>query len=566
MSRKVIWLTISALLIALIAASCGGGDPTAAPQRVQPTATSEPAPTLAPTPTSVPVATPQEAQPSATGMPAPTLAPTPTPVPTATPTQGAPAPQEVIVGTGVEPRTLDSALTNSRGDLLAIVNNMEGLTTVTSDLDPTVPSLAVSWSLVDPLTWEFNLRENVKFHDGTVMTADDVGFVFERISNPDIRSNWRSSTAGMGAPNIIDATTIRLTSEKPIPTFLQTAARAGISPKGYVQSVGETNAQTNPIGTGPYRFLEWQKGVEIRYEVAPDYWADKPSIFTLVFRPILEDAIRVAAIQTGAVQVAVNIPYDDVERLGAESDITIIKKPSLTTFGYIINTTAPTPLTDKRVRQALNYAINRELLIEEVLNGNGIPLKGQPASSLYFGHDPTLEPYPYDLDKAKQLLADAGYPDGFELPMVFPAGYYIKGKELTEIIAGELGKIGITATVQSLEFRAWLGYIVNIEPGLIAHGQNVPGDVHFMLSPFLEGGYFNYWDDADFESLVARAATESDVEIRTDLYHQAFTIMREESPRIDLWQVVNVYAVDSRLTGFDPWPDERLWFASARYQ
>ena len=136
MSRKLIWLTISALLIALIAASCGGGDPTAAPQRGQPTATNEPAPTLAPTPTSVPVATPQEAQPSATSMPAPTLAPTPTPVP-ATPTQGAPAPQEVIVGTGVEPRTLDSALTNSRGDLLAIVNNMEGLTTVTSDLDPT---------------------------------------------------------------------------------------------------------------------------------------------------------------------------------------------------------------------------------------------------------------------------------------------------------------------------------------------------------------------------------------------------------------------------------------------
>ena len=364
---------------------------------------------------------------------------------------------------------------------------MEGLTTVTSDLDPTVPSLAVSWSLVDPQTWEFNLRENVKFHDGTVMTADDVGFVFERISNPDIRSNWRSSTAGMGTPNIIDATTIRLTSEKPIPTFLQTAARAGISPKGYVQSVGETNAQTNPIGTGPYRFLEWQKGVEIRYEVAPEYWAEKPSIFTLVFRPILEDAIRVAAIQTGAVQVAVNIPYDDVERLGAESDITIIKKPSLTTFGYIINTTAPTPLTDKRVRQALNYAINRELLIEEVLNGNGIPLKGQPASSLYFGHDPTLEPYPYDLDKAKQLLAEAGYPDGFELPMVFPAGYYIKGKELTEIIAGELGKIGVTATVQSLEFRAWLGYIVNVEPGLIAHGQNVAGGCPLHVEPIPRG-------------------------------------------------------------------------------
>ena len=228
----------------------------------------------------------------------------------------------------------------------------------------------------------------------------------------------------------------------------------------------------NPIGTGPFKFVRWSKDEEIVMEAFPGYWGGAAKIKTVVFKPIPDDAVRVAALQNGEVDVAVNIPPHMAGIIERHPRIFLSTAPSIRTIQLMIYThqmdanhkpTGPYagPTTDKRVRQALAYAVDADEIIKGVMDGKAVRVPTM-LTSLHFGFDPSLKPIKQDLAKSKKLLADAGFPNGLEIVLNGPQGRYVRDKEVAEAVAGQLTKAGIKTTLRTHEFVSYLNNMVYV--------------------------------------------------------------------------------------------------------
>jgi peptide/nickel transport system substrate-binding protein len=471
------------------------------------------------------------------------------------------APQgKVVIAQGVDPTTLDTQ--NQQETPASVVATHIFDTLVERDQNlKIVPALAAELpKLVAPTVWEVKLRKGVKFHNGEEFTAESVKFSLERV-----KTGMRSSSNFRPIDNVevVDPHTVKVHTTKPWPTFvsIMTFRQASMYPPKAYAGKDSAFISKNPIGTGPYKFVRWSKDEEIVLEANEQYWRGAPKIKTVVFRPIPDDAVRVAALQNGEVDVAVNIPPHLANIIAGHPKIFLSTAPSIRTLQLMFVTheyDAQHKLVgpykgvtaDKRVRQAIAYALDVDEIIKGVLDGKAMRT-ATLLTPLHFGYDPSLKPIKQDLGKVKQLLTEAGYPSGLEITLNGPQGRYVRDKEVAEAVAGQLTKAGIKTQLKTYEFVNYLNNLVYVhKPGpvwLIGWGTPTV-DAETVYGPlFRTGSNLGNYHNADFDGMVDQAQTQMDEKQRLALYHRINKLWIDDMPAVPLYQQLDLYGANKRL-------------------
>jgi peptide/nickel transport system substrate-binding protein len=407
-----------------------------------------------------------------------------------------------------------------------------------------VPDLALAWSVAeDQVTWTFELREGVRFHDGAPFDARAVKANFERVLDPDQGHNRRDLFAPIERVDVVDDFTVNVVTRYPFGAFEPMMAHVSAA----IRSPAADNS-----GTGPYELRSWRKDLELVLERNEDYFGEKGKLDTIVYRPIPEAASRVIALESGDVDVITQIPPADLKRLEGDPDVVVKKTLSIGSQQFRFHCRRK-PFADRRVRQAISYAIDRRSILENLMPGMAEPSTGPLTPRIRGRAD--LGEIPYDPEKAKKLLAEAGYPDGFETRITTTPRYNM-GVELAQAMAAQLDKVGIKAEIEVLEWgtitRYWGGLLPEdcpLEIFIMGAGAS-SADADWGLRPIFrtqernENNY-GYYTNPEFDDLIERAMQEIDPESRNALYRRAQEIVYLEDPGA-LWLFDNYHVVAMR--------------------
>jgi peptide/nickel transport system substrate-binding protein len=479
---------------------------------------------------------------------------------------------KVVIAQGVDPTTLD--IMNQQESPASIIGSH--IFETLWERDPNlkiIPALATEMpKLVAPTTWEVKLRRGVKFTNGEEFNAEAAKFSIERVKDPKLRAS--SNFKPIESVEIVDPYTIRVHTSKPWPTFLtvMTFAQAAMYPPKAYAGKQPVDISRQPIGTGPYKFARWAKDEEIVLEANDGWWRGAPKIKTVVFRPIPDDAVRVAALQNGEIDVAVNIPPHLANPIANHPKLFLTTAPSIRTIQLMFQThnfdekthmatgAYDGPTKDKRVRQAIQYALDADEIVKGVLDGKAMRMATM-LTPLHFGYDASLKPIKQDLAKVKKLLAEAGYPNGVEITLNGPQGRYVRDKEVAEAAAGQLNKAGIKTTVKTYEFVNYLNNLTYKHKGgpvwLIGWGTPTI-DAETVYNPLFHNGsnlgtYFN----PDLDGLMDAAQKEMDEKKRLALYHQINKLWIEDAAAAPLYQQLDLYGASKRIA-WKARSDERI--------
>ena len=365
--------------------------------------------------------------------------------------------REVTIAQGIDAEFLDVQMTNNIVTL--IINGSIYDTLLTRDKQlQLVPALATSYKLVGDKVWEVKLRQGVKFHNGEVFDATAVKFSFERINRGDFKSPQKGWFSTIEAVEIVDPFTVRFHTKVPDPSMpARMTLMYQLAPK-YVAQVGDAQANLKPVGTGPFKFVEWAKNDRIVVEANDAHWSGKPAVRRAIWKPIPELGSRIAALQTGQADLIVNVPPDQVQAVQASKNLRIEKTPSCRIISFAIATIKGGPITDKRVRQALNHAVDMQGIVDAVLLGNGKRLNSWMPPNVW-GYDPSIPFYEYNPKKAKELLAAAGQ-SNLSVTIQAPNGRWAMDKDIAQAVAGQLNDNGIKANVKVI--AEWGAYVRTI--------------------------------------------------------------------------------------------------------
>jgi len=426
------------------------------------------------------------------------------------------------------------------------------------------PALAESWEISDDGTeYTFKLRQDVKFHNGEPFNADAVVFSWERAKDAgfEYSDQWQEASA----VEKIDDYTVKITTPEPNALFMSILFDAwAMVPPGYFAEVGQEGFDEHPIGTGPFKFVEWAKGDHITLEANEEYWRGAPKIKTLSFRPIPESSTRVAAIQTGEVDIVTRLTSEEAQSLMGAEDVKIISYPQ-TRIWYIafnnLTTGVGQPTEDARVRQAMNYAVDVDTIIDALFDGFAKPATGYVATGeLGYG---AVEAFGYDPELAKSLLAEAGYPDGFEMDMACPAGAYTNFEEVCEAVVGYLGEVGITVNLEIMESGQYWDLEANKElPPLFGDSWSALGGEAFRrLTGALKGwdAAYSSWEDEEIISMLNEIKATVDRDARKALYEELQVYMKENPPFIYLYEPIAFEAINTRVQNYRPRSSETYY-------
>src|SRR5690242_6212319 len=471
---------------------------------------------------------------------------------------------QVVIAQGVDPSTLDMMNQQETPDSNVGAQIFDTLVERDANLKA-VPSLATELpKLVAPTVWEVKLRKGVKFHNGEDFNADSVKFSLERVANPANKLRGSSSFAPIDKVEIVDPYTVRVHTKKPWPIFVNamTFRQAAMYPPKEYAGKDTAAVSKNPIGTGPYKFVKWSKDEEIVMEAFPGYWRSAAKIKTVVFKPIPDDAVRVAALQNGEIDVAVNIPPHLAGIIEKHPKIFLSTAPSIRTIQLMIYTHQmdpsthkaigpyPGPTADKRVRQALAYALDADAIVKGVMDGKAVRVATM-LTSLHFGYDASLKPITQDLARSKKLLAEAGFPNGVEIVLNGPQGRYVRDREVGEAVAGQLNKAGIKTTLKTYEFVSYLNNMVYVHKAgpvwLIGWGHPTMDAEAIYVPLFKSPGIFVNWLNEDFNGMVEQAQSQMDEKKRYAEYQKINKLWIEEVPAIPLYQQIDLYGANRRL-------------------
>ena len=542
------------VIVGLIAASCGA-DPTPTP--VPPTATPVP-----PTATAMPELT---AMPEATATPVP---PTATPAPTPTPPPPEPDRTVSIV-------TAISGDTQSQDPHQCLDNACSiTLVQITDPLINEVPeggdvqaAMATEWtvgSAGDSIT--FKLR-TANFHDGTPFNAEAVKFNIDRQIDPENEFHqygnftYRNTfLSWVASADVVDDQTVRLNMKQPTASaldFSSTNATATLSPKAIRELQGDIIE--NPISTGPYKLAEWDKGVRRVLERNDDYWGDAPQVAESIYISIPDDTARLAALRNGTAQMIVDPPLEELTALDADAAFTVNAKTIRLLYFVSFNLNAG-PLGSPLVRQAINYAIDKETIANDLLQGVAAPAKGllSPGFGQWVNQD--VAGHPYNLDKARELLAEAGYPDGFQTTLSFAAvaPNLPKATEVATVIQASLAEIGIEVTLDTREFSEFIGALFGgqIEEmaltsilASIADPDNWYTNLFATSRQSPNGFNFSYYGNTELDGLLDRGRTTFDPAERKGIYDQAQEVTQKDPPYGNIVYLPRIIAHTSDITG-----------------
>ncbi len=431
------------------------------------------------------------------------------------------------------------------------------------------PGLATSWKNINETTWEFTLRQGVKFHDGAPLTAEDVKATIERNLIPG-RTVVQPGFSTIDAVEIVNPSTVRVVTKKPDPLLLVRVAQMGsqILPARLTTDEGVKELARKPIGTGAYKFVEWVKDERLVMEANRDWWGWEgraPAIDRVIWKPIPEDFPRIVALEKGEADIITNVPPDRIKSIADGRATQILAIPSSRIVTLSINSTQP-PLADKRARQALHYALDIGSIIKNLYAGQGKPFSGGVADT-DFGYNASLKPYPFDPAKAKQLLAEAGRPNGIEVSLHAGSGTMVNDKFLLEAITDMWAKSGIRARIDIMEMGARQRMLNErtVPPNglLLGNPQSTLLDADGSLWRLWHPNGFNgkYWAGSQpgqrFHDVMEQARYSLDPAKRRALYMEATQIIHDEKPWLELFQETIVYGV-SRRVAFKPRADYRL--------
>jgi peptide/nickel transport system substrate-binding protein len=414
--------------------------------------------------------------------------------------------------------------------------------------NPMAPSLAESWNASpDGLVYEFVLRKGVKFHNGEPVTAEDVKFSFER---------YRGTAAGsfkarIAAVEVVDAQRIRFRFKQPWPDFMTfygtPATGAGwVVPKKYVEQVGDDGFKKHPIGAGPYKFVSFMPGVELVLEANEQYWRKVPSVKRLMFKVITEESTRLAALKRGEVDIVYSIRGELAEELKRTPRLSL--KPTIIPGSFWVvfpdQWDSKSPWHDRRVRLAANLAIDRNAINQaETLGFSKITWSVIPSTFESFWQPPA---YPYDAGKAKQLLAEAGYPNGFDAGEFFCDSSY---SNVAEGVVNYLKGVGIRTQSRPLERAAFFAqYREKKLKNVILSGSGAFGNAATRLEAFIAaGGAYVYGSYPDIDGLFGEQAAETDRKKREAILHRIQQLVYEKTILAPIWELAFLNGVGPRV-------------------
>jgi peptide/nickel transport system substrate-binding protein len=482
-----------------------------------------------------------------------------TPQPAAT-EQIAPTPEidstsQTVVLTAGAPTTLDPYYMVSIHPEDSIAAHLwDTLVWLNDDLEPE-PRLAESWSLVNDLTWQLELRQGVTFHNGEPFNAQTVKFSLERTRELGNSLETFASDVTLQNVEIVDDYTVRIHTAEPAVSIIYELSNVEMLPPIYYAETDPKDLARNPVGSGPYQLAGWDPGGSVVLEADADYWQGAPAIHTLVFQTEPDADSRLTRLASGNVDLITDLPPDMAEAANTEhTRLMAIESTRRLFVGLRFEDS--TPLMDKGVRQALNYAVDVQALITKFNAGYGQHYGSwvNPPNA-----NPGLSPWPYDPQKARDLLAQAGYPDGLTITMDTPVGRYYRDQEIAAAIAAQLAEVGIKVTVRPWE---WPDYVrERLVPketaplfllSLASRGNGLEDTQNlahgFPFNPTL-------WYNEEFENLLSQAEEEFNQTLHLNLLHQAQAIAYEESPWIWLWRPFLLYGVSRDLNWWQPRAD-----------
>jgi peptide/nickel transport system substrate-binding protein len=469
----------------------------------------------------------------------------------------------VIVAQGVDPTTLDP-MNHQETPAANLARNIFD-TLLERDQDLKIqPALAAAMPrLLSATVWEFKLRPGVKFQNGEPVDAEAVKFSLERLVDPKLKLRGATPFAPIDHVEIVDPLTVRIHTKAPWPILdsLMAQSQAAILPPKYYREKDMPYLAKNPVGSGPFKFVRWVKDDRIELEANEQYWRGAPRIKKLVFRPIPDDAVRVAALQNGEIDIAVNIPPHLATIIANHPKLFLSTAPSVRTIQLMYYTHQydaqnklvgpyPGPVADRRVRLAMNYAVDVDEIIKAVLDGKGTRVATM-LTDKHFGFDPQLKPIKQSLARTKQLLTEAGFPNGLDMVLNGPQGRYVRDKEVAEAIAGQLTKAGIRTTLKTFEWGTYLNTMAYVHKAgpvwLIGWGAGTYDAETVYVPLFHSGKILSNYHNADFDGMVDQAQTVMDPKKRLELYHKINRLWMEDAAAMPLYQQLDLYGATKRM-------------------
>jgi ABC-type transport system substrate-binding protein len=481
------------------------------------------------------------------------------------------------VAIGIDPETLDPAAqitTTAR----QIVDMMAETLTTINEKGQLQPLLATGWDRSsDGLTWTFTLRQNVKFSDGTPFDAAAVKFSFDRLLSPNtfrVQPGVLGGKAGIDHVDVVDDSHVKFTLKAPLAPFAAAVSQtdaAIVSPASVSVVPNSPAVIARPVGTGPYKFVERAAGDHITLAANKDYWGRKPSYDTQIYKIVPEAASREALVKSGGVDIMALPPANDLPALRADSSLRVVMGPSDRTITIVINTvdTAQPLLRKPEVRQALNYAIDKNAIIKNVMFGAATPLNAPMAETL-FGYCP-VGSYGYDPAKAKRLL-EANGAAGISVKLVSPTGRYVQDIQVAHAVAGYLRDVGLKVdgpgTTQ--DWPTYVATYVDVPPSAASTDLHLLGwapsylDAQEQFEQFYSprtppgGVESSYYKNAQVDALVARANAETDPSERQADYCSAAKQVWNDAPWIFLYNQKSPIVTTTKVTGVVGLPNEKF--------
>jgi peptide/nickel transport system substrate-binding protein len=494
----------------------------------------------------------ETAEPTATSAPA---EPTATAAPAATATPAVvKADQTVVLAVGSEPPSLDPQAIELRVPQTITDNVYEQLVDRTMEGE-LVPHLAEAWERVNDTAMRFKLREGVTFHNGEPFNADAVVYSVERIIDPDLQSQRMGTVGTIVGATKVDDMTVEIHTDGPDAILLARLFMLPIMSPGWTEEVGDAVSSTTN-GTGPYKVIDWKRNVVVEMQANENYWQGAPKIPYANVRIIGEDSTRMQSLVTGELDIYLGPLPDQLPNLPK------YESAYAPAFSLIRLSNYPgSAVKDPLVRQAMNYAVDKETLLSQLHRGMGRILDGQLTSPDFFGYNPNLKPYPYDLDRAKSLLAEAGA-EGLTVDIVGPRGRYPNDAVECQAIADMLEKAGLKVDLSLVDVQSWVRFGNRDETPEPPAGWYLQHDNNLFDADRTVSGYYtdlSSWSAYQSEenlALIEQARVEMDPEAREKIYWQIYENGREDPIAVFLFQDVDLWAMSKRIS-YTPRPDGR---------
>jgi peptide/nickel transport system substrate-binding protein len=477
----------------------------------------------------------------------------------------------VVIATSGDAETMDAVMSAISTTFSIQRHVLEPL--VDNDPDAKlVPVLATQWRALDALTWEFKLRPNVRFHNGEPFTAEAAKFSIERARDHP-KSLLKAYVSLIKEVRVVDDLTLRLVTTEPSPDLVANLANnVFMYPPRYTREVGDDGVAKRPVGTGPYRFVEWIRDDRIVLEANPTYWGPRPQATRVTIRPIPEGATRVAALLAGEVDVIESPPIPDIPRIARTRGFKVLRKQGPRLIFIAMDTHRdrggphpqfspglpagqPNPFKDVRVRQAVYHAINSKEIVEQVMQGAAAPAE-QILPPFMYGYNPRVRRPIYDPSRAKRLLAEAGYPNGFTVRLDVTTDRYVNDREVGLAVVGMLKRVGIDAQLNGMPRAIYFPKMRAFETSFQMSGWlTLISSTNWAallgcVDPKTGYGRANYgrYCNPELNRLIDIMRTEMDEKKRLEAFYKAAELNRQDVGKIPLYFEELIRAVKETIT------------------